>query len=98
MSAVRRVPLVIVAALVAGAIAVVSGGPAASGQDLEEVRARAQEATQALADAESRLGELDQQITTPSTRPRRRSGSSPPSRARSTSSWCSSTSAPTTSS
>jgi peptidoglycan LD-endopeptidase LytH len=60
---VRPVRLLLLAALLAGAVVALPTGPAASGDDLEAVRARALEATQALADAESRLGELEQQIT-----------------------------------
>jgi murein DD-endopeptidase MepM/ murein hydrolase activator NlpD len=58
----RPFRLLLLAALVAGAVVALPTGPAASGDDIEAVRARALEATQALADAESRMGLLDQQI------------------------------------
>jgi len=58
----RLVRLLVVAALVAGALAALSS-PSASGDDIEEVRARAQALTQELADAESRLGQIEQDIT-----------------------------------
>jgi septal ring factor EnvC (AmiA/AmiB activator) len=63
MAAVRPVRLLLLAALVAGALVALPSGSPASGEDLEEVRQRALEATQALADAEARLGRLDQDIT-----------------------------------
>src|SRR5262245_5392534 len=61
---------VVLGALVLGLSAVVPAGPAAGddlGDQIDDVRARAQELTQDLADAESRLGELEQQISTVST-------------------------------
>jgi murein DD-endopeptidase MepM/ murein hydrolase activator NlpD len=60
---VRPARLLLLAALVAGALVALPSGSPASGEDLEEVRQRALEATQALADAEARLGRLDQDIT-----------------------------------
>jgi murein DD-endopeptidase MepM/ murein hydrolase activator NlpD len=60
---VRPVRLLLLAALVTGAVVALPLGPAASGDDLEAVRERALAATQALADAEARLGRLDQDIT-----------------------------------
>ena len=59
----RPVRLLLLAALAVGALVALPSGSPASGEDLEEVRARALEATQALADAEARLGRLDQDIT-----------------------------------
>ena len=63
MGVLRPVRLLLLAALVAGALVALPSGPPASGQDLDEVRERALAATQALADAESRLGRLDQDVT-----------------------------------
>lgn len=66
MEHLRPVRLLLLAALVLGALVALPGPTPATGQDpaaeLEEVRARALEATQALADAESRLGTLEQDI------------------------------------
>ena len=59
----RPVSLFVVAALVAAGLAALPS-PSASGDDIDEVRARAQALTQDLADAESRLGRLEQDITT----------------------------------
>ncbi len=59
----RRFRLLVVAALLAGGLTASTPGPA-SGEDIDEVRARAQAATQDLADAEARLGRLEQEITT----------------------------------
>ena len=59
----RPVRLFVVAALVAAGLAALPS-PSASGDDIDEVRARAQALTQDLADAESRLGRLEQDITT----------------------------------
>ena len=64
MGALRRVHLLLLAALVAGVTVLAPVGPEADGEDIEAVRERALQATQELADAEARLGELDQQITT----------------------------------
>jgi peptidoglycan LD-endopeptidase LytH len=60
---VRPARLLLLGALVAGAL-VAAPQDGAAGDDLEEVRARAQEATQALADAESRLGSLERDLST----------------------------------
>ena len=59
----RPVRLFVVAALVAAGLAALPSS-SASGDDIDEVRARAQALTQDLADAESRLGRLEQDITT----------------------------------
>jgi murein DD-endopeptidase MepM/ murein hydrolase activator NlpD len=59
---VRLVRLLLVGAL-AAALGVAAPPPSATGSDLEEVRARAQAATEELAAAESRLGELEQEIS-----------------------------------
>ena len=59
----RPLPLLLVVALVTGALATVAP-PTASGDDIAEVRARAQAATQDLADAEARLGEISEDIST----------------------------------
>ncbi|HEY5886347.1 MAG TPA: hypothetical protein VIT24_01410, partial [Acidimicrobiales bacterium] len=55
--------LLLVVALVTGALATFAA-PTASGDDIAEVRARAQAATQELADAEARLGEISEDIST----------------------------------
>lgn len=59
----RPVRLLLLGALVVGALTVLPQG-GASGDDIDEVRAQAQAATQELADAESRLGRIEQDITT----------------------------------
>jgi hypothetical protein len=60
---VRLARLLLLGALVvAGLVAVPAGD--ATGDDIDEARARAQEATQALADAESRLGALERDLGT----------------------------------
>jgi murein DD-endopeptidase MepM/ murein hydrolase activator NlpD len=63
MGALRPLRLLLVVALAAGALAAFAP-PSASGDDIDEVRAQAQAATQDLADAESRLGQIEQDITT----------------------------------
>ena len=55
--------VLLVVALTAGALAAFAP-PSASGADIDEVRAQAQAATQDLADAEARLGQIEQDITT----------------------------------
>ncbi|MET0159534.1 MAG: peptidoglycan DD-metalloendopeptidase family protein [Acidimicrobiales bacterium] len=59
----RPLPVLLVVALVTGALATFAP-PTASGDDIAEVRARAQAATQDLADAEARLGEISEDIST----------------------------------
>ena len=63
MGDLRPLPLLLVVALVTGALATFAA-PTASGDDIDEVRARAQAATQELADAEARLGEISEEIST----------------------------------
>lgn len=58
----RAARLLLIAALVAGAL-VAESGPAGA-DELSEARARAQAATQDLADAEARLGRIEQDLTT----------------------------------
>jgi len=62
MVAVRAARLLLIAALAAGVL-VADPGPAAA-DELSEARERAQAATQELADAEARLGRIEQDLTT----------------------------------
>lgn len=59
----RPTRLALLGALLIGGLVALPAEPPAGADDIDEVRAQAQEATQELADAEARLGSLEEQIS-----------------------------------